>query len=99
MRVSSTSRGGAAAALHRPGGGGVRRVVDAVSSLFAPRDTIDFTPVDGVYRLDNDAAGARRGRARVEASTRIDSHRLYNARAGTDYIHIGPKGVRVDVIA
>lgn len=98
MRVSGSSRGGAAAALH-PGGGGVRRLVDAVSAVFAPRDTIDFTPVDGVYRTGDDASSRRRPRSRVQAAARIDAHRLYNARAGTDYVYTGPRGVHVDLVA
>ncbi len=99
MRISRAGRGAAGAAALNSPGAGMRRLVDAVSSVFAPRDTVEFTPVDGVYRLDNDASGQRSPKRRIEASTRIEAHRLYNARAGTDYVYTGPKGLRVDVVA
>ena len=97
MRVGRSAGGLGAAALRPPVGGRLGRIVDAVSSVFAPRDTFDFSPVDGVYRPEgNSGRGARQA---ITSAAAVDAHRLYNARAGTDYVWTGPKGEQVNVFA
>ncbi len=98
MRVSRSAGGLGAAALQRPLGGRLGRIVEAVPNAFAPRDTFDFTPVDGVYRPDSNS-GRRGARGRIEVAGRVEAHRLYNARAGTDYVWTGAKGGLLNVRA
>ncbi len=97
MRLSRLGASSAAAvAIARPASA-VERVVDAVSSVFGARDAVSFSPVDGVFRAEEDAPGS--ARRRVASAARVEAHRLYNALGGAEYFFAGPKGIRVDTFA
>ncbi len=91
--------GAAMAAVRAPGG--LQRLVDAVSGVFGARDAVSFTPVDGVYRPENDAEGRRAPLAprRVEAARQAPAYRAYDARARASYHQASVLGSRLDLRA
>lgn len=103
MRAGRIGRGGAAAAMAaaRPQSG-LQRFVEAVSEVFAPRDTVSFSAVDGVFHpeLDSEDGGQRTPPARrVDGPRDVPAHRAYDARAQTRYHLIAARGTRLDVVA
>lgn len=103
MRAGRIGRGGAAAAMAaaRPHTG-LQRFVEAVSEVFAPRDTVSFSAVNGVFHpeLDSEGGGHRAAPAhRVDAARDVPAHRAYDARAQTRYHLIAARGTRLDVVA
>lgn len=104
MRAGSISARPGAAALGataaRPHA--VDRVVDAIAGLFGAGGTVNFAPVDGVFRAETNPDGKSVGLAptqRVQA-TRSDSPvRMYNARAREIYVAAPVLGSMVDTRA
>ena len=101
MRAGSlAARAGAAsvAATHaKPHA--VDRVVDAIAGLFNTGATVDFAPVDGIYKAETNPDGRSVGltqQQRVQA-TRADAPiRLYNARAREVYMQAPVLGTLLD---
>ena len=102
--IKTCGAGGRAyAAVSRPDVG-VQRLVDAVSEVFAPRDTVTFTAVDGVFQPEGTAEHTCRPERPVSAravgaTRRAAPIRLYNARAREVLSEIAPKGTHIDVRA
>jgi len=97
---SAAARAGAvsAAATHaRPTT--VDRVVDTLAGLFNSGATVNFAPVDGVYKAETNPDGQATGltqQQRVQA-TRADAPiRLYNARAREIYMQAPVLGSIID---
>jgi hypothetical protein len=77
----------------------VDRVVDAIAGLFNAGATVNFAPVDGVYKAETNPDGRATGltqQQRVQA-TRADAPiRLYNARAREIYMQAPVLGSMID---
>lgn len=80
----------------------VDRVVDAISGLFGAGGTVNFAPVDGVYRAETNPDGKATGlqaTQRVNATREDAPVRLYNARAREVYMSAPVLGSFVDTRA
>lgn len=110
MRAGTATRAGRGVAIAGVGSAraaaAAERVVDAVRDLFGGGDTVDFTPVDGVYRPESEPDAARsqqiveaRRVRRVAASGRAAPGRFYDARAHEFFVEAPQLGRRIDVYA
>lgn len=76
-------------------GGGINRMLRAVSRLFTPKANIDFTPVDGVFHpgeLPERPPARRKPRKPVK-----DTHRVYTSGARQDHVSTRRLGENLDV--
>lgn len=77
----------------------VTRVVDAISGFFGTGATVDFAPVDGVYKAETNPDGRAVGlmrQQRVQATREDAPVRLYNARAREVYLQAPVLGSFID---
>jgi hypothetical protein len=77
----------------------VDRVVDAIAGFFNPGATVNFAPVDGVYKAETNPDGRTTGLTqsqRVQATRSDAPIRLYNARAREVYMQAPVLGSMID---
>jgi hypothetical protein len=100
MRAGSVSaRGGVAIAATTAKPQTVERIVDAVAGMFGMAPTVDFAPVDGVYKAEvqvDARANGLQATQRVNAAAEGQSVRLYNRRGREVYMQPAELGRFVD---
>lgn len=77
----------------------VDRVVDAIAGFFGTGATVNFAPVDGVYKAEVNPDGKSVGLTQTQRvqATRADAPiRLYNARAREVYMQAPVLGSMLD---
>jgi len=83
------------AAVDHGVGGTLNRMFQAVTRIFEPTTSIDFSSVDGVYRPEEVPVRGRKS-SRTRRGRR-GSHRIYTAGARPNHVHISSLGDNVDV--
>jgi len=100
MRAGSVSaRGGVAVAATTAKPHTVERIVDAVAGMFGMAPTVNFAPVDGVYKAEvqvDARANGLQATQRVNAVSEGQAVRLYNRRGREVYMQAAELGRFVD---
>ena len=83
------------AAIEDGVGGGINRMLRAVSRLFESKANIEFTPVDGVFHADE--LPDREAPKRAPRKPVKDTHRVYTSGARQDHVSTRRLGENLDV--